>query len=83
MTAAEIEALMQQNDGNVAMSEVMPLIIAFTVDKHGSTVILGTVDVSDMYSITRATSEAIKAKVCNPTSNLSTLWASVTHTRRG
>jgi hypothetical protein len=57
MTAAEvlvkIEALMQLNDGHITMNEVMPLKIAHAVDKHGRTMILGTVDISDMYSITR------------------------------
>ena len=48
MTASQalvhIEALMQINDGHIKMTEIMPILIAFTVDEHGKPIILGTVN---------------------------------------
>jgi hypothetical protein len=38
LALVKIEPLKQLNDRHVAMSEVIPLIIAFTVDKYGRTV---------------------------------------------
>ena len=86
MTASQalvhIEALMQINDSHIKMTEIMPVLIAFTVDKHGKTIILGTVDISDMYSITRATAEAKRAKVRHPIRNICTFVDSISHTTR-
>ena len=31
-TLVQIEALMQINDGHIKMTEIMPILIAFTVD---------------------------------------------------